>query len=136
MLKNSDKYEAQKKLKEARDLEAFNKAWDKADGVSTEAIYQKDSKGKLTGMATSVLEGEVIYEKQRTPYEARDKEINREHILDYELLHHKKHGIKDNIRWFYKLKNNSKEFLKNWNANVKSLVGGNLYFIVSDYKFD
>ena len=28
MLKNSDKYEAEKKLQEARELEAFNKAWD------------------------------------------------------------------------------------------------------------
>ena len=35
MLKNSDKYEAEKKLQEARELDAFNKAWDKANGVNT-----------------------------------------------------------------------------------------------------
>ena len=42
MLINSDKYEAEKKLQEARELEAFNKAWDKANGVNTESAPQKE----------------------------------------------------------------------------------------------
>ena len=42
MLLNSDKYEAEKKLQEARELEAFNKAWDKANGVNTESAPQKE----------------------------------------------------------------------------------------------
>ena len=77
MLKNSDKYEAEKKLQEARELEAFNKAWDKANGVDTDAIsqgksYLKKEKlldkpktliGEPTGMATPMYEGSVAYEK-------------------------------------------------------------------------
>ena len=47
MLINSDKYEAEKKLQEARELEAFNKAWDKANGVNTESASPKNSKEKL-----------------------------------------------------------------------------------------
>ena len=35
MLTNSDAYKAQKKLKEAQELKAFNKAWDKANEVGT-----------------------------------------------------------------------------------------------------
>ena len=72
MLKNSDKYEAEKKLQEARELEAFNKAWDKANGVNSESASQKDSKEKLTGMATPIQEGQVVYEKRLTPYEEID----------------------------------------------------------------
>ena len=110
MLINSDKYEAEKKLHEARELEAFNKAWDKANGVNTELASPKNSKEKLTGKATPVLEGNATHEKHLTPYEeidlredwsdelksqkkaevakiqevyeARNKEINREHILE------------------------------------------------------
>ena len=109
MLKNSDKYEAEKKLQEARELEAFNKAWDKANGVNTESASPKNSKEKLTGMATPVLEGKVVYEKEpsiyeeidarkdwsdelkaqkkaevakiQQAYEARNKEIDREYTL-------------------------------------------------------
>ncbi len=109
MLKNSDKYEAEKKLQEARELEAFNKAWDKANGVNTESASPKNSKEKLTGMATPVLEGNATHEKHLTPYEeidlredwsdelkaqkkaevakiqqayeARDKEIDRQYTL-------------------------------------------------------
>ena len=110
MLKNSDKYEAEKKLQEARELEAFNKAWDKANGVNTESASPKNSKEKLTGMATPVLEGKVVYEKEPSIYEkidsredwsdelkaqkkaevakiqedlkAREKEINKEYMLE------------------------------------------------------
>ena len=109
MLKNSDKYEAEKKLQEARELEAFNKAWDKANGVNTKSASPKNSKEKLIGMATPVLEGKVVYEKEpsiyeeidarkdwsdelkaqkkaevakiQQAYEARDKEIDREYTL-------------------------------------------------------
>ena len=72
MLKNSDKYEAEKKLQEARELEAFNKAWDKANGVNSESASPKNSKEKLTGMATPIQEGQVVYEKRLTPYEEID----------------------------------------------------------------
>ena len=72
MFINSDKYEAEKKLQEARELEAFNKAWDKANGVNTESASPKNSKEKLTGMATPVLEGKVVYEKEPSIYEKID----------------------------------------------------------------
>ena len=72
MLINSDKYEAEKKLQEARELEAFNKAWDKANGVNTKSASQKESNGKPTGMASPIQEGQVIYEKRLTPYEEID----------------------------------------------------------------
>ena len=98
MLKNSDKYEAEKKLQEARELEAFNKAWDKANGVNSESASPKDSKG-----ATPVLEGKVVYEKIdsredwsdelkaqkkaevakiQEDLKAREKEINKEYMLE------------------------------------------------------
>ena len=64
MLKNSDTIEAQKKLQEARELEAFNKAWDRANGVGVETTSQAEpylnyedlfpqekTKGQLTSMA-------------------------------------------------------------------------------------
>ena len=109
MLKNSDKYEAEKKLQEVRELEAFNKAWDKANGVNSESASPKNLKEKLTGKAAPVLEGNATHEKHLTPYEeidlredwsdelkaqkkaevakiqqayeARDKEIDREYTL-------------------------------------------------------
>ena len=90
MLINSDKYEAEKKLQEARELEAFNKAWDKANGVNTETTSQKDSKGKLTGMAAPVLEGKVVYEKRLTPYE----EIDSREDWSEELKAQKKAEVK------------------------------------------
>ena len=44
-------------------------------------------------------------------FDSLKKELNNAEYVNYELPHHKKHGIKDNIRGFHKLKNNSKEFL-------------------------
>ena len=40
MLINSDALETQKKLQEAREFEAFNKAWDEPNGVDVEVTSQ------------------------------------------------------------------------------------------------
>ena len=56
MLKNSDKYEAEKKLQEARELEAFNKAWDKANGVNTESASLKNSYSKYEDLLNKSIE--------------------------------------------------------------------------------
>ena len=40
MLINSDTLEAQKKLQEVREIESFNKAWDRANGVGVETTSQ------------------------------------------------------------------------------------------------
>ena len=74
----------------ARELEAFNKAWVKANGVNTETTSQKDSKGRLTGMAAPVLEGKVVYEKRLTPYE----EIDSREDWSEELKAQKKAEVK------------------------------------------
>jgi len=86
MLINSDKYEAEKKLQEARELEAFNKAWDKANGVGIESTSKKEPylkyedlldtpktlEGRSTDMVSPIKEGQVVYEKHLTPYEEID----------------------------------------------------------------
>ena len=42
MLINSEALEAERKLQEARELEAFNKAWDEANGVGAETTSQSE----------------------------------------------------------------------------------------------
>ena len=39
------------------------------------------------------------------------KDLHNAEYVGYETPHHKKHGIKDNIKGFHKLKNANKEFL-------------------------
>ncbi|MBO5737821.1 hypothetical protein J6R97_00605 [bacterium] len=100
-----------KELKKIEDLKLLRK---KETDFYKDYIQGTKSRHPQIGNIEYTQSGLETVSKQ--PNAGRDfdslkKELNNAEYVNYELPHHKKHGIKDNIRGFHKLKNNSKEFL-------------------------
>ncbi len=108
---NVEKAVRGKELKKINDLKLLRK---KETNFYKDYIQGTKSRHSQIGDIDYTQSGLETISKQ--PNAGRDfdslrKELNNADYVDYELPYHKKHGIKDNIKGFHKLKNNSKEFL-------------------------